>query len=37
MTRVGAARFQAEVLEGVDRSKWVAITPEAEGTFRALR
>ncbi len=35
--RVGARRFQAEVLAGIAREKWVEITPEAEARFQVMR
>ncbi len=35
--RIGPERFQAEVLEGVDRDKWTAIAPEALERFQPFR
>lgn len=37
MLRVGPERFQAEVLDGVAREKWVALTPEALARFQPFR
>ena len=37
MLRVGVRRFQAEVLEGIEREKWAVITPEDEARFQPMR
>lgn len=35
--RLGLRPFQQDVLEGIDRSKWVELTPDAEARFRPSR